>query len=649
MLVFRRPACFLLVVFVLSCGLAFGLTAPETSSKVMLVVNDPQELVFTDLEPLVQYTRQRLEADKTITERDVVNFFEALRDHGAPNAGTGASTKVAMMVPPDNGATQGILVVKGSFDRAKVLEIISRRYAEHVNEHLDSARQQELGIGAAVKPILGLRTYRFVMPVRDRELHIVDLADYTVFASHKKGDLALLEKTLNVLSGKIPVKSPDVRATQVVYNFEPTAAEQDQAMAAIDDAFNRYTSGSMGYRRGVARFTDTIKRIVAQSKVRQAKEAFKNMFRTTLRVDRGFAADQNSKSMTMQMQFQDTSVAQSVKASAVKHLVAEMKKPANQGLVAAMQNPQITTAANSVFVKVPMETEQDQMYAFSVMSTYVARQILGTRVPPVVRRLKVISDEQASLARLVDNRLSVELARTSFFSLGRKISLGYQKMRVRTDVRRCEDLYVEMTKEPKVLQKSVEKLAEISTRDLDILDKLIDSRNKSYPRPMMVPPQVISEFTMLRALRRVAANNAQHLILTAKSPAFQQMAGALDKDTVKKLEKLAAAAGTMPLLPRGVAQDLPTAGSSLGQAAVPTQNEGKALGQVVIPAGMTLEKAQKEYQAALQVYTQTAQAAAADAKTREAFDVYQAKYAVYQALLDQFKAEQEKEQATTGL
>ncbi len=646
---YSRWRAFLLGLLVFHVSAGFCLTVSVTSSKTLVAVNDPQEIVFTDLEPLIAYTQQRLEADKTLTDRDVISFYDALRNHGAPQAGTGESTKVALIVPPTAGATQGILVVKGTFDRAKVLDIISRHYAEHVNEHLDAERQQQLGIGATTQPILEMKTYRFVMPVRERELHIVDVADCTIFASHRKGDTAMLEKTVQVLSGKLPVKPAAARSTQILYSVEPTEAEQEQALAAIDDAFTRYTNGAMNYRRGVARFTGTIKTILARSKVNKAKDAIKDMVRTTLKIDRCFSADRNDKLLTLQMQFQNVETAQSVKASAVKHLVAEMKKPANQGMITAMQNPQITTSGNSVNVQVPMKTEEDQMHAFSVMSTYVARQILGTRVPPVVRRLKVISDDQAALARQIDDRLSVELARTSFFSLGRKFSLGYQKMRVRSDVRRCEDLYVEMTREPKVLQRAVEKLAEVSTRDLDILDKLIESRSKSYPRPMMVPPQVVSEFTMLRAMRRMAVNNAQHLILTAKSPAFQQMAGALVKDTVKKLEKLASAVGASPLFPRGAAPEtgMPTvAGSTAVNAA--GQVSAKTIDQAIIPEGMTLEKAQKEYQAALQAYTQTAQAGDEN-KTREAYDLYQVKYAVYQALLEKFnEEEQKKEEALTG-
>jgi len=127
------------------------------------------------------------------------------------------------------------------------------------------------------------------------------------------------------------------------------------------------------------------------------------------------------------------------------------------------------------------------------------------------------------------------------------------------------------------------------------------------------------------------------------------MAGTPDKDTMKKLEKLAAVVGASPVFPRGAAPEAGEPAVAGGQTLTTAdQTSTKNLGQLIIPEGMTLEKAQKEYQAALQAYTQIAQSGD-ESKSREAYDVYQVKYAVYQAMLEKFnEEEQKKEEALTG-
>ena len=63
--------------------------AQAQTTNVMFVVNDPTEITFAPLDQLIQAAKQKLVADKTMSDRDVGNFWEVIRDHGVPSAGNG--------------------------------------------------------------------------------------------------------------------------------------------------------------------------------------------------------------------------------------------------------------------------------------------------------------------------------------------------------------------------------------------------------------------------------------------------------------------------------------------------------------------------------------------------------------------------------
>lgn len=636
----RRSVRFTRWVLGLFMLLASVCAVQADTPNVLFVVNDPAEITFTPLDQLIQATKQRLVSDKTIGDRDVANFWEVIRDHGVPNAGSGQNSISAALVVPGNGTTdQGVLALKGSFDKAAVLDLIARRYAQHVNDHIGDARQKELGIGAPSAKISGFSTHRFVMPVRNRELLIVDMGGTVLFASQKQGDHALLEKTIDVLTGKIARKSEAQLASRIQYEFEPTAVERDQMMSELTDAYAKYRDGRMENRRGVRRFTETLRRVVVDKKVESFKVKLADLQKATFIVDRRLVGATNSKQMALLLKFQNASTAEAVKAAAVKHLVAEMKKPANTGLQLALQNPNITVDGDTVVIKVPLVTEQDQMQAFAVMATYAARGIMNTRQPPLVRRLRFVADQEAKLGRSLETAIHEESAATSFFSVVSKISLGWSSMKVRSAVKSCEDAYVDLTSpKPDVMVKAVKKLAEAADRHIDELDKQIARQQKKAGQ---APGK--ATLAKLMTLRLQLSNNARMLVMTVKSPGFAQKAGPLDPKINEKLVALAKKSGMftptalarMKDDPKAAMQALETvaAGAEATGAVSGTTSQSGTTGAVDIPAGMTLEKAYNEYQAAVQQYT-AAIASSDQNQIRQAYDQYLAKYQIWQALME---------------
>ncbi|MBI3037557.1 hypothetical protein HYY75_00700, partial [bacterium] len=546
---FSRRNRYLSLILFLICS-SFSLFAAD--SNVMFVVNDPQEITFTNLQNLIEFTKSRLLESKTVSDRDVVNFWEAVRGHGVPNAGQeDGNVRVALVVPKESQSAQGILVLKGSFDKKAVLELISRRYAEHVNEHIADGRQRELGIGAPVASILGFPTHRFVLPLRDRELHIVDLGKTVIFASHQKGDTSLLLDTIKVLTGKKALKSPSRRSSSVTFAFEPTPEEQVRLLGQIDDSYRNYREGRMEHRRGVKRFSENLRRVVVDKKVEQFKRKVSDMKKAVFHVEKLLNGSSDSKLLTLTLVFQSSETAQAVKAGVVQHMVSEIKKPSNLGFQLGLKNPNVSANGSSVVIRVPLETEKDQLHAFSIMATYIARGIMSTRQPPIVRRLKFISDQEARVGRKLDSSLHAELARTSFFSFGRKFSLMFSGMKVRSNIRRSEDTYVDLSKDPKVLHESVQKLVEVSSSNLNELDKLIASKEKDYSKKAVSSQSFVSEFALLRVMKVELTGNARLLVATARSQSYQKLAGPLPKKLNEMVSQLAQKAGEFHILPMG--------------------------------------------------------------------------------------------------
>jgi hypothetical protein len=615
--------------------------AESLSSSVMFVANDPKEMAFVDLEKLIENTQNSLSADKTISDRDIANFWAAVRDHGAPQAGqTGNRVQVAMVVSPDVPSTSGVLALKGNFDKANVLELMSRRYAEHVNEHISDARQKELTIGKAPTPFMGYSTHRFVMPLRDRELLIVDIGSALLFASHRRGQTGLLTETVQVLTGKTPMSSSVNRTTKIVYAFEPTAGEKVQLLEQLDTAYSNFKAGRMNHRRGVKRFSEVLRTLVSDKKYRSVRDAVAKLDRAMLTIDRAFSTSTNTKAMVMELAFTTEDAAQTVKASVMKHLVAEMKKPYMTNNRLALQNPKVSVHNASVFLQVPMESEEDQLHAFSIMAGYVARSILKTRQTPLVRKVKDVADRHAALGRRLEKELSVEMARTSFFSMGRKFSLMLDSMKVRTDIRRAEDVFVDVTNEPKSLIQNVEKLAEAATRDLNILDKLLEARQKAAGKDR-APTNIMSlEAAEMRKLRTELLANGKALLMTAHSQAFSREVGSMGKGTLEKLKALADKVGpffyaTTPTAGAPAAGTAPSATSPVTQT--PAATAGAA--PVVVPEGLTLEQATRDYEAAYQTYVASL-GSNDETKIREAFATYMAKFQIMHALKERRTATQ---------
>jgi hypothetical protein len=282
------------------------------------------------------------------------------------------------------------------------------------------------------------------------------------------------DRTIEVLTGKIAMnKSDDQR--RVHFSFAPVGEKGNLARST---RHGRYKDGQMVNRRGLAVFTEKVKGVVGDRKVAAVK-GYVRYATATVVIDRSVAGGGDSKNLAMTLTFANDASAQAVKAALVKHLVAEIKKPENKANAASMQNPKVVCVGSIVTLHVPLETEKDQMHAFGIMATFVARNILATTQPTVVKRLKFLADHQARLGRDLEKSVQAELSRTSFFSLARKTSLMYTTMKIRTNIRRAENVYVDLKKDPKVIAENVQKLADISAANIDEVNKFAESIQKS--------------------------------------------------------------------------------------------------------------------------------------------------------------------------
>ena len=361
------------------------------------------------------------------------------------------------------------------------------------------------------------------------------------------------------------------------------------------------------------------------------------MQRATFNVNRTLDGSADSKSLRLVLEFSSQDTAQHVKSQVVKHLVAEMRQAENAHLVRAMQNPRVSVVGRAMVLEVALETEEDQKHAFAVMGTFAARRILATRGAKVVARMKRIVDRQTALGRQLPKETDIELSRTSFWSFGKKISLMFRKSKVSSDIRRCEDAYVDLGDSPDSLAKAVVTVAQVQQRQLESVDRMLQDRSKALWKDDKVSSQGLNDLARLRVMKRQMVLNASNLVLTARSAAFRRGVGPDKTKTWEEIEKLARLAG-IPMPP--ASQDGPV-GSGLSQSALPTNakaSEGMAPGDaaIEIPEGMTLEQAMAAYQAALEAYT-VAAASGDQIKAREAYDRYVSAFQIYQAMVEKLE------------
>lgn len=377
----RTVVTLLLVALVVLAPVSVLATEPhELNDAILFFVNDPQEITFCDMNLLVDRNRMYQLERKNLDEAQVQNFFEHMQTHGIIDAGTGANKCEVGYVVQNNGTeVNGVLAIKGKYDKEKLLGYFRNHYTEHSNEHAGQTSQQKFsGLHGekATNPYVevqqsmqGQQAHIFPMPLANRELIVVSSPDVVYISSARRGQRNLLQRTMDVLTGRLPRK-PAPKSVKVVMNFAPTGEEKQQIEQRVWARYDEQRKDSVSKKKYLKKAGERFRQRIIRGKVKFIMEAMQEMEVSTFTVYRGSDGDM-TKIAILESTFADTDRAQDVKKRVMKHMIKEIKRNDNVQDKFALGKVSITTQGPKVLVRVDLQDSKEQLHAFNLISGYI--------------------------------------------------------------------------------------------------------------------------------------------------------------------------------------------------------------------------------------------------------------------------------------
>lgn len=373
--------------FILACGAAFAETpASELNEAILYFVNDPREITYADLNKVVERNRQYQMERDNLNEAQVTSFFEHMQKFGIKNAGNNSNQiRVAYVVQSQGDETNGVIVVKGDFEQAKLLDLFKKHYSEHSNEHsadvIKSNKFAQIQKEKSENPfvnqeisLFGRKAHIFPMPVRNRELIALSTGDAVLISSAPRGNRKLLQETLGVVEGKIAPKTPAPNS-KVTLTFAATKAEKQQMDKGIMARYDGQKKDSLSKKKFTKRLGERVRQKVIKNKVEFMVDSLNEMNRATMTVERGNVGEM-TKSATLVAKFESPARAAKIKKNIMKHMVTEIKRNDNVKDKFALGNVSITTQGNELHMRCKFQDAKEQLHGFNLISSYVVKGLL---------------------------------------------------------------------------------------------------------------------------------------------------------------------------------------------------------------------------------------------------------------------------------
>jgi hypothetical protein len=310
-----------------------------------------------------------------VNSGDVDKFYEIVKSHGAPKAGQ-EEARVGLVVQdasyPSNssGVPRGVLVIRGNFDREKVLTMLRKNYDEHMIKtgHTPDFRENDISGGR-------MKAHKFLLQDRDRALTVISFGDCTLFSSAKNGDQGLLNATVRVVgaNSNTPVSFGE---SSVTYTLNPDSRDKTLLAGQIDKKYEKYKQDLLrtSKRKGLKAF---FTRKVADHKVKFIKDAIDELGQVTIDIYRMRNDSVNMKRMQLVSTFADDKTARKVKRKLLDHLNDAIKGSDNpEDKLGLSSNVRITVDGSRCIVDCEIGSEEDQIHSFALISSYVGRSIL---------------------------------------------------------------------------------------------------------------------------------------------------------------------------------------------------------------------------------------------------------------------------------
>lgn len=202
-------------------------------------VNDPRHMVFTSLENISAFLYEDL-----IYEKDVVGFvarppFDVIgksivkskfKKIGIPDP-VETSVEYSIVVREDRSRhtkINGLLVLRGGIDADKLLKYSRERYKKYMKSLVDRNMIDQPRVDRT-NVIRECQAVVFPFAERSSEAVFVWFPNHAVIAVVPAGDYSLIEETIDVLAGKIPLESqPDLITYKVQFGL--TSKERKQIL-----------------------------------------------------------------------------------------------------------------------------------------------------------------------------------------------------------------------------------------------------------------------------------------------------------------------------------------------------------------------------------------------------------------------------------
>ncbi|MBF0546501.1 MAG: hypothetical protein HQM08_18790 [Candidatus Riflebacteria bacterium] len=361
------------------------------NDSVLCFSNDPQELNFADMNKLVELNKNYQLDHKTVDQNMVNDFFKHIQEHGIKNAGTGENqVRVAYVVKNYGVDVAGVVVLKGDFDQDGVLNILRKHYAEHSNEHSAAviknnkfaAAQGEKGASAnpfqeTTGVVAGVQAHIFPMPLLDREFITLSTGNTVLFSSAPRGKRELLEKTVAVVTGKLPMKTP-ATDSKIIMTFAPSQEDKKQIEQRAMARYDKQKADSLAQKKRLAKLGERIRQRVIRSKIQYVLDCIDQLQTGTMVIERSRSGDL-SKTATVALCFNNADTAADAKKRIVKHLVKEIKNTASPKDKFALSNISVTSKGNYAYLRCQLKDASEQIHAFNLISIYVTDGVLERR------------------------------------------------------------------------------------------------------------------------------------------------------------------------------------------------------------------------------------------------------------------------------
>ncbi len=361
----------LVILIVCAFVLLTGVKVLYAADNVLFFVNDPKELTFVDMNKVISHVENYYRSVGLLNSEDVQKFYQALKNHGVPNAGAGKAFVGLVLQDASNpanttGAPNGILAVKGQFDKAKVLEILKKHYAEHTAKTGHENLFTETQSGAVT-------VHRFALAEKDRELTMISFADYCLFSSAKVGDTRLLKETTAVLQANSMKANANAEAT-VRYLVQPTARDRELLTKVVNDKYQDFKSSKVLLKRkGLKGF---FARRFADHKVKFINDSINELNDVDITIYRMKNDSVNMKRVSVVSNFASEDKARGVKKNILNHLNDAIKGASHPEDKLGLSNIKVTADGTKCSIDTELGTEEEQLQCFALISSYVARSIL---------------------------------------------------------------------------------------------------------------------------------------------------------------------------------------------------------------------------------------------------------------------------------